>query len=94
MSITINNDFITPDKLQFEEENLSTKVTEEDWPFGRNFLLDYSLKDKLTIWFKNLIIIIPVPTEVTHSPEDDYKKLPHYVREELEKRKKESADKN
>ena len=55
---------------------------------------DYSLKDKLTIWFKNLINIIPVPTEVTHSPEDDYKKLPHYVREELEKRKKESADKN
>lgn len=48
-----------------ETTPIETKVTEEDWPFGRNFLLDYSLKDKINIWFKNLIIIIPVPTEVT-----------------------------
>lgn len=53
----------------------------------------YSLKDKLTIWFKNLTNNIPIPTEV-YSPENDYERLPHHVREELEKRKKESADKN
>ncbi len=32
-----------------ETTPIETKVTEEDWPFGRNFLLDYSLKDKLVI---------------------------------------------
>ena len=65
-----------------EVKPIETKVTENDSPFGRNFLPDWHPKN-----------LISIPTEVK-SPEDNYEELPYHVRKELEKRKKESADKN
>ena len=85
--------FATMKTNAMEPKPIETKVTEEDSPFGRNFLPDYSLKDKLTIWFKSLKNKILIPTRVK-SPEANYEELPDHVRKELEKRKKESADEN
>jgi len=85
--------FATMKTNAMEPKPIETKVTKEDSPFGRNFLPDYSLKDKLTIWFKSLKNKIPIPTRVK-SPGDNYEELTDHVREELEKRQKESADEN